>query len=699
MPIVGQQYANGFRPYSSFRVPRGSCGYNNGNQQIGQPLSSNGANSRTTTTTKTATAAKSNGQKTNTQQQQQRNVKPLTPKLIRRIENTCATPNSSSRYGKPRAPAPPTAQVPSTRKPSQLALQQAQQSANSPQKRGYQATNARCAKENCPTARHTQRSSKNYPAPLPPQQTQSQRKQPNDLITLKATPLAQRRQLPVTPKLSLRQRAAAAAAVAGEGEGGASSTGSSDSHDSPKLKKAYSKKFPQGLPFEDEFYGCRNRSYSQSSSNYSFYSSVGAPATPQDEDDDEFQRKPATDEALYVDFSKVVHSHRQQRQYVPASSWIRATPDHDEMQSPPAFRSTQTSHNKAPLTPAQQRRKSAKYARSMHEYLYSDDSNTNTTTTKHRLSVVDEPEDGYYSYAAGTPEPQTPPTPRTDIYVAAASWAPKPLYPDRVLLPTNVDSNNNSNLRSSKQQQQQQQQQQTRRRSEHLGSTTCEYNFDDSLSSSRRRKERSKRSHRKSPVTGRRQHKYRYREETSHSSSRRRHRDRAKDERDSGRNNRQSQAKRYLEKSQLTAKQFESSQIPCYFKMRELAAPQRIDHYRDLLLECSALRFLPYTEDWIVIEYFADHDSDYLHYKRRQHVAQETTAPTSNGNNNGDNREAAIDRPQVSRCQLLKRQRNLFDLVALCDMPVDRYAGDNWILEEYFVDHNDDYLVSERMGA
>ncbi|XP_039232138.1 serine/threonine-protein kinase Doa isoform X8 [Drosophila yakuba] len=66
--------------------------------------------------------------------------------------------------------------------------------------------------------------------------------------------------------------------------------------------------------------------------------------------------------------------------------------------------------------------------------------------------------------------------------------------------------------------------------------------FDDSISS-RRRKERSKRSHRKSPAASRRQHKYRYRDETSHSSSRRRHRDRAKDERDSGRNNRQSQAK------------------------------------------------------------------------------------------------------------------------------------------------------------
>ncbi|KRF99710.1 uncharacterized protein Dwil_GK22547, isoform F [Drosophila willistoni] len=66
--------------------------------------------------------------------------------------------------------------------------------------------------------------------------------------------------------------------------------------------------------------------------------------------------------------------------------------------------------------------------------------------------------------------------------------------------------------------------------------------FDDSISS-RRRKERSKRSHRKSPASSRRQHKYRYRDETSHSSSRRRHRDRPKDERDSGRNNRQSQSK------------------------------------------------------------------------------------------------------------------------------------------------------------
>lgn len=56
--------------------------------------------------------------------------------------------------------------------------------------------------------------------------------------------------------------------------------------------------------------------------------------------------------------------------------------------------------------------------------------------------------------------------------------------------------------------------------------------------------------------------------------------------------------------------------------------------------------------------------------------------------------ELAEDRTEISRCLLLKRQRNLFDLVALCDLPVDRYAGDSWILEEYYVDHQDDYLVS-----
>uniref|UniRef100_A0A6P4FDS0 dual-specificity kinase n=1 Tax=Drosophila rhopaloa TaxID=1041015 RepID=A0A6P4FDS0_DRORH len=606
MPVVGQQYGNGFRPYSSFRMPRGSCGYSNnssitsGNNnpssnmsnsgQMGaapaQPLSSNGANrsmvksmpgrnnnpAAGSSSTSTASSTSSihqqgvtggnfvrqqpwrssycSGNRYKLQpelhpQHQQRlvnggSVKPLTPKLIRRIESTCST-TAPPRHCKARAPPPPSqvarpVSTPSTaRKQYQPAgpVSVSQQPMGTPtsQKRTHQ-TGRMAAKENCPV-RLGQRSSKNYPAPQPPLPARRQ-VATNDLTNGgagKATPLAQRRQLPATPKLSIKQRSNA---CTHNGEGAGSSTGSSDSHDSPRLKKAFSNKFPQGLPFEEEFYG-RNRSYSQSSSNYSFYSSVGAPTTPHDGDedgdveenihrshcdeDDEFQRKPATDESLYVDFSKLVQSH-QQRQYVPASSWIRASPDECEL-----LRNKPTSQ----LTTAQQRRKNSKHARSMHEYLYSDEAGQ--ARTKHRLSVVDEPEDGYYSYAAGTPDPlpSPPPTSRTDIYVAAASWAPKPLYPDRVLLPP-ADGNNNY------------QKQQPRRRSEHLGSTTCEYNFDDSISS-RRRKERSKRSHRKSPAASRRQHKYRYRDETSHSSSRRRHRDRAKDERDSGRNNRQSQAK------------------------------------------------------------------------------------------------------------------------------------------------------------
>nr|DAA04396.1 TPA_inf: HDC16114 [Drosophila melanogaster] len=224
--------------------------------------------------------------------------------------------------------------------------------------------------------------------------------------------------------------------------------------------------------------------------------------------------------------------------------------------------------------------------------------------------------------------------------------------------------------------------------------------FDDSIST-RRRKERSKRSHRKSPAASRRQHKYRYRDETSHSSSRRRHRDRAKDERDSGRNNRQSQAKRYLEKSQQVADHFESSQIPCYIKMRDLPAPPVVDHCRDLILSSCSLRFMPYTDDWIVVEYFVDHDSDYLAAKIQYFKQLEQQLIIRNGANGcgletyleedaspGDGESVAI-----TRCLLLKRQRNHFDLVALSDMPVDKYAGDNWIIEEYFVDHNDDYLL------
>lgn len=70
--------------------------------------------------------------------------------------------------------------------------------------------------------------------------------------------------------------------------------------------------------------------------------------------------------------------------------------------------------------------------------------------------------------------------------------------------------------------------------------------------------------------------------------------------------------KRYLEKQQLTAENFENSHVPCYIKMRELSAPRRIEILHDLVYNTSVL-YKPYIEDdWIVDEYFADHDSDYL---------------------------------------------------------------------------------------
>lgn len=86
-------------------------------------------------------------------------------------------------------------------------------------------------------------------------------------------------------------------------------------------KSSFSSKFPNGLPFEDEFYYNRPRSYSQTSSNLSFHNTsishdnfknfnnnkyfVQKENQYIEDDDDEFTRKPSND-SLYVDFSKVV---------------------------------------------------------------------------------------------------------------------------------------------------------------------------------------------------------------------------------------------------------------------------------------------------------------------------------------------------------------------------------------------------------
>lgn len=65
---------------------------------------------------------------------------------------------------------------------------------------------------------------------------------------------------------------------------------------------SYSSKYPNGLPFEDEFYHRRRKSLSETSSN-TISSSDSSDSRNFPLEDDEFSRKPSN-EALYVDFTK-----------------------------------------------------------------------------------------------------------------------------------------------------------------------------------------------------------------------------------------------------------------------------------------------------------------------------------------------------------------------------------------------------------
>ncbi|XP_063703936.1 probable serine/threonine-protein kinase DDB_G0282963 [Culicoides brevitarsis] len=68
---------------------------------------------------------------------------------------------------------------------------------------------------------------------------------------------------------------------------------------------SYSSKYPNGLPFEDEFYHRRRKSLSETSSNT--VSSSDSDSRNFRFEDDEFSRKPSN-EALYVDFTKSFHN-------------------------------------------------------------------------------------------------------------------------------------------------------------------------------------------------------------------------------------------------------------------------------------------------------------------------------------------------------------------------------------------------------
>ncbi|XP_012156135.1 probable serine/threonine-protein kinase dyrk2 isoform X5 [Ceratitis capitata] len=535
------------------------------------------------------------------------------------------------------------------------------------QKRAYSNAGQKVHKENLPV-----RSVKNYPAPLPPPPstpkavTKKKYREDLKLASVSASPKlnnrrfisgggglvnggceqgkglsASQRRKNYVPFNGVQHNCAAAITASKNGSTGSNestASGSSGSHGSPKTKKVFSNKFPQGLPFEDEFYrhNYRRRSYSQSSSsNYSFYSSVGAPVTPHTprefdelerqnggvhdnsdsaviDEDDEFQRKPASDEPLYVNFSKIMQTRRDadcKKDYtydhrngggahycssssssgatttttiVPSTTWIGSTTTRTT-QSPAlagetvrldAYAAASAAAASASIliggahgSPHLRRTTKSKISHSINDYLYTSSgaattaSSTTTNKSNGKLLPTDEPEeDGYYTHTSPEPPPQT------DTYLAVASWAPKCSHPTKVQIPAAKtaatssssakfsDRNNNPTTYTMMNGYDHRQYYgktslatlvtALSTNGDTLEPTTSESNFDRS---SRRRKERSKRSHRKSPTSGRRVHKYRYRDETSNSSSRRRHRDRAKvaDERDSGRanNNRRSPSK------------------------------------------------------------------------------------------------------------------------------------------------------------
>uniref|UniRef100_A0A1B0A8X8 Uncharacterized protein n=1 Tax=Glossina pallidipes TaxID=7398 RepID=A0A1B0A8X8_GLOPL len=538
-------------------------------------------------------------------------MKPLTPKLCRRIESACTTSStvntgsstsSTNHHIKNRAPAPPNMQAtsivdskqylrprnngpptPPARKPtnferfhqSNLSIRQktgnalnsqhalnvvtARDSHDSNQSKGSFNNGQQMGKRTCTTTTTTAnavsklskenlpkqnqngshnapiKSIKSYPAPLPPtnngtpknfirkkckeeQKMSSVSASPNlnnrrfissvginsfnAICCQKTNPSAARRKTykpsiiisSVANNSTSSNNAIQSNHKTGSTGSNSHSSASSVSQGSPKTKKAFSNKFPQGLPFEDEFYR-RYRSYSQSSSsNYSFYSSAGVPTTPRshdydDNEDDEFQRKPSTDRSLYVDFSKVMqrsdyNKASQVKQYtsrttiIPTTTFIgseasstksysnnKTTTNNDSSPSNATAHSPQRrySYNYPNPLNASLRMPSnkSKTSNSINDYLYTSYGSKTNTTTASTASLVNDSrkpqlynsttatrladiEDDFYSHASPEPSSQT----QTNIYLAVSSWAPKCSHPTKVLIPGSDANNNNRNYQN-----------------------------------------------------------------------------------------------------------------------------------------------------------------------------------------------------------------------------------------------------------
>ncbi|XP_059611279.1 uncharacterized protein LOC132258156 [Phlebotomus argentipes] len=242
-----------------------------------------------------------------------------------------------------------------------------------------------------------------------------------------------------------------------------------DVEERKKSSQAFSSKFPQGMPFEEEFFRNRRSNSGGVSSNYSSYSNYERQSSTSGFED-EFHRKPSN-EPLYVDFSKSIPS-----SLTPDSSCV----DDDGADDVDGDAGS-VDENGNPKQQQQRQRlggKNSKNCRDDGDFYYNFESGG-----KQRLIVQSKPM----------------------VYVAVASWVPK-CNTDRQVVATIGNRSGGGSDNSIEE------------------PTTQVKSYDRS---SRRHRERSKRSHhRRSPTSGRRNLRHRHRDERSHSNSRRRYRER-----------------------------------------------------------------------------------------------------------------------------------------------------------------------------
>lgn len=100
---------------------------------------------------------------------------------------------------------------------------------------------------------------------------------------------------------------------------------------------------------------------------------------------------------------------------------------------------------------------------------------------------------------------------------------------------------------------------------------------------------------------------------------------------------------------------------PCRRQLSGLSNSHRIPSASSLIPQAAKIQYFKQLEQQLIIRNGANGCG-------LETYLEEDASP-------GDGESVAI-----TRCLLLKRQRNHFDLVALSDMPVDKYAGDNWII-------------------